>query len=100
ALARAGSNAYFEGLRRELEEEVSIDSPYTQQCVGLINDDDTEVGKVHLGVVHLFDLERPAVEPRETEIIESGFVPVRELLSDLTRFESWSRICLEALFKS
>lgn len=98
ALSQAGSNAYHEGLRRELDEEVAIDCPYTQQCVGLINDDDTEVGKVHLGVVHLFDLERPAVEPRESEIIESGFLPVESLLKDLTRFESWSRICLEALF--
>jgi predicted NUDIX family phosphoesterase len=98
AVAQAGGNAYLEGLRRELEEEVSIDSPYTQQCVGLINDDNTEVGKVHLGVVHVFDLERPAVEPRESEIIESGFLPVGTLLGDLERFESWSRICLEALF--
>lgn len=98
AVTERGGNPYLEGLRRELEEEVAIDSPYTQQCVGLINDDDTEVGKVHLGVVHLFDLESPAIEPRESEIIDSGFVPVTSLLADLERFESWSRICLEALF--
>ena len=54
-----------EGMRRELDEEVVIDTPYTARCVGLINDDQTEVGRVHLGVVHLFDVERPAVRPRE-----------------------------------
>ncbi len=36
-----------------------IDTPYTDRCVGLINDDETEVGKVHLGVVHLFDVDIP-----------------------------------------
>jgi predicted NUDIX family phosphoesterase len=92
-------NAYDEGLRRELAEEVEIDTPYRESCVGLINDDETEVGKVHLGVVHIFDVETPAVRPRESEIIEAGFRPVRELLADLDGFESWSRICLEALFR-
>lgn len=92
------ANPYEEGLRRELAEEVIIDTPYSGRCVGLINDDETEVGRVHLGVVHLFDVENPAVQPRESELVECGFVPVKELLSDLSRFESWSKICLEALF--
>lgn len=91
-------SAYDEGMRRELAEEVVIDTPYKSQLAGLINDDETEVGKVHLGVVHLFDVERPAVKPRESEIIEAGFQPVSELLADLPRFETWSQICLRALF--
>ena len=89
---------YEDGLRRELAEEVLIDSPYAEHRVGLINDDETEVGRVHLGIVHVFDLQRPAVEPRETEIIDSGFRPVEELLADLSGFETWSQICLQALF--
>ncbi len=93
-----GGETYQEGMRRELEEEVHIHTRYTDRCVGLINDDQTEVGKVHLGVVHLFDVETPDVIPRETEIVDAGFRPVKELLSDLTRFESWSQICLRALF--
>jgi predicted NUDIX family phosphoesterase len=94
---RAG-NVYEEGMRRELGEEVAIDSPYTAKCVGLINDDQTEVGTVHLGIVHLFDLVRPAVRPRETEIIECGFRPVEDILADMSRFETWSQICMKALF--
>jgi predicted NUDIX family phosphoesterase len=89
---------YQEGMRRELNEEVSLDTPYTAHCVGLINDDETEVGTVHLGVVHLFDVERPAVHPREAEIIESGFRPVPNILADLDGFETWSSICMKALF--
>ena len=91
-------NPYQEGMRRELEEEVAIDTPYKSQCVGLINDDETEVGSVHLGVVHLFDVDRPAVQPREAEIIECGFRPVETILADLTGFETWSQICMKALF--
>jgi predicted NUDIX family phosphoesterase len=94
----AVGNPYQEGMRRELEEEVAIDTPYTAQCVGLINDDETEVGSVHLGVVHLFDVARPAVRPREAEIIECGFRPVEAILADMSGFETWSQICMTALF--
>ncbi|MBL8828505.1 MAG: phosphoesterase [Planctomycetaceae bacterium] len=89
---------YDEGLRRELAEEVQIDTPYTGRCVGLINDDESEVGKVHLGVVHIYDVERPLVAPREAEMIECGFRDVQEMLQDLSGFETWSQICLRALF--
>lgn len=92
------AGSYEEGMRRERDEEVIIDSPYTSKCVGMINDDENEVGKVHLGMVHLFDVEQPAVRPRETEIIESGFRPVEEILADLSGFETWSQICMTALF--
>lgn len=92
-------NPYDEGLRRELEEEVVIETPYMAQCVGLINDDETEVGRVHLGVVHRFDVAKPAVRSREVDLIESGFRPVDELLADLSDFETWSQICLEAMFR-
>jgi predicted NUDIX family phosphoesterase len=94
----AQRSAYDEGMRRELEEEVIISTPYRGKMVGLINDDETEVGRVHLGVIHLLDVERPAVQPRENEIIEAGFRPVSELLADMSRFETWSQICLKALF--
>ncbi len=45
--AADGGNPYEEGMRREIEEEVAILTPYTARCVGLINDDQTEVGRVH-----------------------------------------------------
>lgn len=93
-------NPYDEGLRRELDEEVVIDTPFTQRCVGLINDDQSDVGRVHLGVVHLFDVQQPAVRPREREIVEAGFERVEKLLDELDDFESWSQICLQALFST
>jgi predicted NUDIX family phosphoesterase len=96
--AAFGADPYNEGLRRELDEEVFIETRFRGRCVGLINDDQTEVGRVHLGVVHLFDVDEPQVTPRESELIESGFRPVERLLADMSRFETWSAICLESLF--
>ncbi len=64
---------YAEGMRRELDEEVVIDTPFTERCVGLINDDQTPVGQVHLGVVHLFDVEQPNVQPREAKFSTPAF---------------------------
>jgi len=92
------ASPYEEGMRRELAEEVEIHTPYTAKCVGLINDDQTDVGRVHLGVVHLFDVQRPAVRSRETDILESGFLSVADILQDLNGFETWSQICMKALF--
>ncbi len=92
------ASPYEEGMRRELAEEVEIDTPYTAKCVGLINDDQTDVGRVHLGVVHLFQVEQPQIRPRETDILESRFRPVVEILQDLDGFETWSQICMRALF--
>ncbi|HEX2476992.1 MAG TPA: phosphoesterase, partial [Lacipirellulaceae bacterium] len=73
-------------------------TPYSENIVGLINDDETPVGQVHLGVVHLCDVERPEVGPREADILDAGFRPVDEILARLEAFESWSQIVVRALF--
>ena len=91
-------NPYDEGMRRELAEEVIIQTEYTERRVGLINDDETPVGTVHLGVVHVFDVAEPAVAPREEEIVDAGFRPLRELIAEVEHFETWSQICLTSLF--
>jgi predicted NUDIX family phosphoesterase len=91
-------HVYREGMRRELEEEVAIETPYTEKIAGLINDDETPVGRVHLGVVHLCDVERPNIHPREADILDGQFRPVRDILPRLSEFESWSEIAVRALF--
>lgn len=92
------NHVYREGMQRELAEEVAIDTPYTESIAGLINDDETPVGTVHLGVVHLCDVERPAIAPREDDVLDAGFRPVEEILARLDEFESWSQIAVRALF--
>ena len=89
---------YDLGMRRELEEEVIIETAYTQTLAGLINDDENDVGKVHLGIVHLFSVEQPNVRSREHEISASGFAPLPKIMADIDGFETWSKICLTSLF--
>jgi predicted NUDIX family phosphoesterase len=91
-------SAYHEGMRREIAEEVFLETGFLEYCVGLINDDSTEVGRVHLGIVHLFDLDEPKVRPRETSMKETGFADPADLIAHRDRFETWSQICLEHLF--
>jgi predicted NUDIX family phosphoesterase len=92
------SHVYREGMRRELEEEVTIETAYKERIAGLINDDETPVGRVHLGVVHVCDVESPRIRPRESDILDGRFRPVREILPRLGEFESWSEIAVRALF--
>ncbi|MEC7710287.1 MAG: phosphoesterase [Planctomycetota bacterium] len=93
-----GDNASYEaGMLRELEEEVDISGNFTSRCVGLINDDATPVGSVHLGIVHIFDLQSPQVVSREADLLECGFQSSQDLVADRKQFETWSQIALEAI---
>ncbi|MEO6812175.1 MAG: phosphoesterase, partial [Isosphaeraceae bacterium] len=67
--------------------------------LGLINDDATPVGQVHLGVVHIFELERPEVQPLEAGLADPEFAPLADVRRHRERFESWSQICLDALLE-
>ena len=95
-----GSHPYATGMQRELAEEVQLDSQYQEFRDGLIYDPSNDVGKVHLGVVHRFVLQRPHVQSNEADLCDGGFVSVEELLNDFERLETWSQLAIEALFSS
>jgi predicted NUDIX family phosphoesterase len=97
AEGRPTLEAYEMAMRRELDEEVEVASPGHIRRLGLINDDATPVGRVHLGVVHVYELERPAVTPREAGLADPEFLPLRDRRGQFEQFESWSQICIEAL---
>ncbi len=93
-----GKDTYRQGMQRELDEEVQVDTAFQDRVVGLINDEETEVGKVHLGVVHIFDVETPSVSAREEAIVDAEFRSLPQLEALRETMESWSRICFDALF--
>ncbi len=95
--AAGGTDPYRTGMLREVAEEVAIGGGYAEQPLGFINDDSTFVGRVHLGVVHLFELDAPAVTPREDALAEPGFAPVGRLWAARQEFETWSQSVLEEL---
>lgn len=89
---------YSAALLRELNEEVELPpGPPRLTPLGLINDDSTPVGQVHLGVVHILDLDTPNVRPREDALAGTGFDSVPNLANDRGSFETWSRFVLERL---
>jgi predicted NUDIX family phosphoesterase len=87
---------YQEGMRRELKEEVEIEAA-NEAAVAVINDDSTEVGFVHFGVVHVMHVAHEEVVGRRSGIVAPEFVPLTEAMKDPTAYESWSRFCLEHL---
>ncbi|MFL6583204.1 MAG: hypothetical protein ACJ8KU_01660 [Chthoniobacterales bacterium] len=90
-------NAYLAGVEREVKEEIVINAPFSDRVVALLNDDSNEVGRVHLGIVHLFRLERPEVEKRESMITSLSFLSPQELNARRDSLETWSQLCLDQL---
>ena len=90
-------NAYRAGVEREVNEEIKIDSPFEDRIVALLNDDTTEVGRVHLGIVHVFRLAEPKVEKREAMITNLAFLTKEELRVRRDSLETWSQICVDSL---
>ncbi len=90
-------DTYLTGIEREINEELIISGDYKNSPVALINDDSNEVGKVHLGIVHLFDLENSNVSPGEANIQNLKFLLNDELLDERESLETWSQICVDNL---
>ena len=85
---------YRDGMWREVREEVSIE-PVSESAVAVINDDSTEVGFVHFGVVHIVRVANENLAGRRKGILAPEFVPIAAAVRDAANYESWSRLCLE-----
>lgn len=95
---RTGPEAYFAAVSRELEEELIIGSKRTSRIIALLNDDSNPVGQVHLGIVHLVDLDDEDVASREDALTDLQFSSLEELRGLLfERLETWSQHCIEHL---
>ena len=89
--------AYRVGVEREVNEEIKIHTQFDDRIVALLNDDTTDVGRVHLGVVHIFTLAEPKVEKREAMITGLTFLTKEELVARRESLETWSQICVDSL---
>ena len=89
--------AYRAGVEREVNEEVKIETTFDDRVVALLNDDTTEVGRVHLGIVHIFRLAEPKVQKREAMITNLAFLTREELVARRDNLETWSQLCVDSL---
>jgi predicted NUDIX family phosphoesterase len=87
----------LDGLRKELDEEVNVEGDYDLSFAGILNDDTTDVGRVHLGAVYILDAHDPNVTVRETEKMSGRWVPREELAQHREAMETWSQIVYDAL---
>jgi predicted NUDIX family phosphoesterase len=87
---------YQEGMRRELMEEVAV-AEAKDAAVAVINDDTTDVGSVHFGVVHVMHVSSEKVAGRRSGIVSPEFLAIREAVKDVSVYETWSQFCLEHL---
>jgi len=90
---------YLTAVQREVAEEVSVEAGHSDKIVALLNDDSTEVGSVHLGIVHHWVLDLPSVSRREQVITQMAFMSPAELRKVKDSMETWSQLCLELLGK-
>lgn len=84
-------------LRREWHEELVVDFVPEFRFIGLLNDDTTPVGEVHLGVVYEGDAAGRPVAIRETDKLSGAFVASAEVAAVADRLETWSRIAFELI---
>lgn len=89
--------AYRAGVEREVNEEIAICSTFDDRIVALLNDDTTEVGRVHLGIVHVFRLAEAKVDKREAVITSLSFLTRDELIGRRDTLETWSQLCVDSL---
>ncbi|MBV9128222.1 MAG: hypothetical protein JO117_09065 [Verrucomicrobia bacterium] len=89
--------AYRAGVAREVAEELNLQTSYRDNIRALLNDDSNEVGRVHLGVVHVFTLETDRVARRENALTQIGFLTPDELRARRDSLETWSQLCVDAL---
>ncbi len=88
---------YLAAVEREVAEEVSVETSHTGRVVALLNDESNEVGSVHLGIVHLWNLDAPKVSKREQMITQMDFKTIDELQKVRDTMETWSQLCLTGL---
>ena len=82
-------------LEREWTEELDVDFVPSFRFLGLLNDDTTSVGQVHLGLVYEGDAGGRPVVIRETDKLSGGFVETAEVAAVADRLETWSRLAFE-----
>lgn len=81
-------------LYRELTEEVQFEGHFSYRLIGTVNDDDSEVGRYHLGLVYLVTCSTPEIRIRETNKLKGSLVPTSSVSAYEASMETWSALIL------
>ncbi len=92
-----GDGGVLGGLRREWSEELDADFVPDFQLVGLLNDDTTEVGAVHIGAIYVAEAAGRPVAVRETTKLTGAFAAPEEVAAVAEGLETWSLLTFRFL---
>jgi predicted NUDIX family phosphoesterase/dephospho-CoA kinase len=102
-------SGYANSIYRELNEELRLSpgaiNANSIRTIGVLNDDSSDLGKVHLAFIHLLELDETTVGTdakdlkRERSVNQLRFVPIAELGKEFERYEYWSKLCIKAYFR-
>lgn len=93
----AGSqNVIDAGLERELGEEIMLHGERRSlELVGIISDDSTPVGQVHLGLVFILETTSPGFTVNEADMMTAEWASVESLREKAPDMETWSQIAVK-----
>jgi predicted NUDIX family phosphoesterase len=84
------------GLERELNEEVRVlGARRSLELVGVISDDSTDVGKVHLGLVFILEVDSEQYSLEEPDLMTAQWAGADLLREKLPVMETWSQIAFQ-----
>jgi len=90
----------YKNLKRELEEEMVIETDYKMEFLGVLNEDFTPVCQVHLGLVFLIiPDEKNCVYVKEKRELEGKWMEEVEVEKLYNNMEIWSKILWDYLKK-
>lgn len=98
------NNIIRRSLKRELEEELNINIAKqikSIKLVALIHCNQTEVDKVHLGLVYIIDVIDYNISVKETDVLDGMWTSKESLVNnvDIVPFETWTRLIIEQIIK-
>jgi len=94
-----GVNPVIAAMRRELLEEVGLRG-FDWIYAGFVNNEDDEVGQVHLGCVFIIEPDKTGmteINPDKKEVVSGGFKSISEIRAPdvYDQLERWSQILVD-----
>lgn len=85
------------GRKREFDEEVDYQKPYKVKLAGFINEETSDVGKVHFGVVYMVEGSDSSIQVKEKDKMTGSMVPIGDLSKYYDGMEQWSKSVVDYL---
>ena len=94
------TKTFQKAAQRELDEEIGDIDCISREWIGILVDNETEVGRVHIGIVGVWSLRTAPVGTSEDTIGGISLCSAEELNHSRDRLEKWSAMLLEYISKS